>query len=184
MQLFINPRRACAARVTVVGSVCLCVCVSVYLLSHISPMERLFVLKTLSRTQRATKVKKFVGFSLKPLRCRDPAPPPLYGHAYSRPFLHAYFSCTRMRISRVYTRMIHRRGFSTLVLFINPRRACAARVTVVGSVCLLSHISPMERLFVLKTLSRTQRATKVKKFVGFSLKPLRCRDPAPPPLYG
>ena len=25
----INPRRACAARVTVVGSVCLCVCVSV-----------------------------------------------------------------------------------------------------------------------------------------------------------
>jgi hypothetical protein len=93
--------------------VCLCVC----LLSHISPMERLFVLKTLSRTQRATKVKKFVGFSLKPLRCRDPALPPLYGHAYSRPFFHAYFSCTRMRISRVYTRMIHRRGFSTLVLF-------------------------------------------------------------------
>ena len=25
----INPRRACAARVTVLGSVCLCVCVSV-----------------------------------------------------------------------------------------------------------------------------------------------------------
>ena len=66
--------------------VCLCVC----LLSHISPMERLFVLKTLSRTQRATKVKRFVGFSLKPLRCRDPALPPLYGHAYSRPFFHAY----------------------------------------------------------------------------------------------
>ena len=63
-------------------------------------MERLFVLKTLSRTQRATKVKKFVGFSLKPLRCRDPALPPLYGHAYSRPFFHAYFSCTRMRISQ------------------------------------------------------------------------------------
>ena len=92
---------------------CSWVCLSVCLLSHISPMERLFVLKTLSRTQRATKVKKFVGFSLKPLRCRDPALPPLYGHAYSRPFFHA---CTRMRISRVYTRMIHRRGFSTLVL--------------------------------------------------------------------
>ena len=67
----INPRRTCAARVTVVGSVCLFVC----LLSHISPLECLFVLKTLSRTQRATKVKKFVGFSLKPLRCRDPASP-------------------------------------------------------------------------------------------------------------
>ena len=49
--------------------VCLCVCVCVCLLSHISPTERLFVLKTLSRTQRATKVKKFVGFSLKMLRC-------------------------------------------------------------------------------------------------------------------
>ena len=97
-----------------------CVCVCVCLLSHISPMERLFVLKTLSRTQRATKVKKFVGFSLKPLRCRDPALPPLYGHAYSRPF----FSCTRMRISRVYTRMIHRRGFSTLVLFIHAVMLC------------------------------------------------------------
>ena len=43
------------------------------------------------------------------------------------------------------------------------------------SVCLLSHISPTERLFVLKTLSRTQRATKVKKFVGICLKRLRSR---------
>ena len=47
-------------------SVCLCVC----LLSHISPTERLFVLKTLSRTQRATKVKKFVAICLKLLRSR------------------------------------------------------------------------------------------------------------------
>ena len=54
--------------------VCLCVCVSVCLcvclLSHISPTEHLFVLKTLSRTQRATKVKKFVGIFLKRLRSR------------------------------------------------------------------------------------------------------------------
>ena len=47
-------------------SVCLCVC----LLSHISPTERLFVLKTLSRTQWAAKVKKFVGICLKQLRSR------------------------------------------------------------------------------------------------------------------
>ena len=60
------------------------VCVSVCL---VTSLERLFVLKSMSRTQRATKVKKFVGFSLKPLRCRDPAPPPLYGHTCSRPFL-------------------------------------------------------------------------------------------------
>ena len=50
--------------------VCLCVCLSVCLLSHISPTERLFVLKTLSRTQRATKVKKFVGIFLKRLCSR------------------------------------------------------------------------------------------------------------------
>ena len=68
--------------------VCVCVC-------HISPMERLFVMKTLSRSQRTTTVKMYVGFSLKPLRCRDPALPPLCGRAYSRPFFlaestHAY----------------------------------------------------------------------------------------------
>ena len=66
----VNPWRACAVRVTVVSWVCLCVCVCVCLLSHISPMERLFVLKTLSCTQRATKVKIFVGICLKRLRSR------------------------------------------------------------------------------------------------------------------
>ena len=123
---------------------CSWVCLSVCLLSHISPMERLFVLKTLSRTQQATKVKKFVGFSLKPLRCRDPVLPPLYGHAYSRPFFHAYFSCTRMRISRVYTRMIHRRGFSTLVLFIIQVLRCCmylCKTNTVSNLYLLYRVS-------------------------------------------
>ena len=45
------------------------------------------------------------------------------------------------------------------------------------SVCLLSQNSPLECLFILKILSRTQWATEVKKFVGFSLKRLRCKDP-------
>ena len=36
-------------------------------------------------------------------------------------------------------------------------------------------MSPMEHLFVLKTPSRTQRAMKVKKFVGICLKRLRSR---------
>ena len=75
------------------------------------------------------------------------------------------------------------------VVLVNPRRACAARVTVVAvsvclSVCRLSHISPLELLFVLKTLSRTQRATKVKKFVAFFLKPMRFVDRALPPFDG
>ena len=56
--MVVNPRRACAARVTVVAvSVCVCVCVCVSPLSDISPLELLFILRTLSRTQRVTKVK-------------------------------------------------------------------------------------------------------------------------------
>ena len=39
--------------------------VSVRLSNHISPLGFLFVVKTLPRTQHATKVKKFVAFSLK-----------------------------------------------------------------------------------------------------------------------
>ena len=63
-------RRGFSTLVLLVGFVCVCVCVSACLLSHISPTERLFVLKMLSRTQRATKVKKFVGIFLKRLRSR------------------------------------------------------------------------------------------------------------------
>ena len=39
-----------------------------------------------------------------------------------------------------------RRGFCTLVLFINPRRACAARVTVLGSVCVCVCLSVKSHL--------------------------------------
>ena len=60
------------------------------------------------------------------------------------------------------------------------RRVTVVVLSVCVSVCLLSQISPLERLFVLKVLSRTQRATEVKKFVGFSLKLLHCRDPVFP----
>ena len=56
------------------GTWSVCVCLSV---SHISPLKRLFVLKTLSCTQQTTEVKIFVGFCLKPLRWRDPTLPPL-----------------------------------------------------------------------------------------------------------
>ena len=64
--------------------VCLCVCVCPL---NISPLERLFVLKTMSRTQRATKVKTIVWISLKLLRCRDTPLPALYGYTGSAIFL-------------------------------------------------------------------------------------------------
>ena len=87
---------------------------SVCLLSHISPLERLFVLKILSRTQRATKVKKFVGFSLKSLRCWDPGLSPLkaicrVGH-FSAESAHAHYS-----MGHEYPETWWRRGFCTLV---------------------------------------------------------------------
>ena len=61
-----NPRRACAARVTVVGS-CLCVCLSVKsnLTSEVSVRPENAV-----RTQRATKVKNFSETA--PLRAAHP----------------------------------------------------------------------------------------------------------------
>ena len=80
--LFVNPRRTCATRVMVVGSVCLSVC----RLSHISPLEHLFVLKLTTHTQRATKVKRIVGISLKLLRCGNTPLPALYGYLCSPPF--------------------------------------------------------------------------------------------------
>ena len=43
-------------------------------------------------------------------------------------------------------------------------------------------MSPLECLFVLKILSRTQQATEVEKSMGCSLKPLHCGDTALPPL--
>ena len=49
-----NPRYECTGGLRQLG---LCVCLSVSLLSHISPLERLFILKIMSRTQWTTEVK-------------------------------------------------------------------------------------------------------------------------------
>ena len=73
---------------------CVCVCVFVCLLSQNSPLERLFVLKLLSRIQWVTEVKKIVGISLKQLRCRDPAPSVERPYVWSAIFLRK----ARMRI--------------------------------------------------------------------------------------
>ena len=47
-------------------------CVCVYVKSHLTSGASVRP-EILSRTQRATEVKKFVGFHLKRLGCRDPA---------------------------------------------------------------------------------------------------------------
>ena len=106
----INPRRACAARVTVLGSVCLCVC----LLSHISPTERLFVLKTLSRTQRATKVKKFVHWDLLETTAFKS-----YAAKHERKSQYANFQTYRCQLSPLDTQR-RARGYPTIVNHIQP----------------------------------------------------------------
>ena len=111
---------------------------------------------------------------------------------------HCYPTCTPSQIGSTLLALDLEGGKNALVMMairasppsdlhereiFNPRRAFASRVTVLGlSVCLLSHISPLECLFVLKILSHTQRATKVKTLVGISLKLLRCRDTSLPAL--
>ena len=82
-----NPRCTCVARVTVVAvSICLCVC----LLSHISPLGLLFVVKTLPCTQWATKVKTFETVPLQRLNT-----PSHDGHTLGQPF---FLQRTHMRI--------------------------------------------------------------------------------------
>ena len=123
-----NPWRACAARVTVVVmSVCPLV---VNLL-----LKRLFALKT-SHTQSAMKVKKFVGFSLKPICFGDRALPPLDGHTYGRPFFHGKHACTlpstntaAMPISSLCVV-----GVETLVRFVGVLVAYGASVRPVNAV--------------------------------------------------
>ena len=72
-------------------TVCVSVCLLDFNLVNISRLERLFVLKTLLHTQRAAKVKMI----LKPLSCRHPAFPTLYGYPTSanmRKNAHAHLS--------------------------------------------------------------------------------------------
>ena len=70
--ILINPRRACAARVAVLG---LCVCVCVCLLPNISLFTRLFVPQTILTFSAADEGRNFKRFSLKMLRCEARAYP-------------------------------------------------------------------------------------------------------------
>ena len=66
-------------------------------LLSISPLKRLFVSQSVLHTQRAAKVRNFVWFSMKMLRCRARALPSLYGYALVGHFYSA--TCARVRIT-------------------------------------------------------------------------------------
>ena len=112
----INPRRACAARVTVVvGSVCLCVCVSVK--SHLTYGASVRPENAVTYSA-GNEGQKICGVFSETAPLQRSSTPSVVRPCVQSAIFPCVFSCTRMRISRVYTRMIHRRGFSTLVLFI------------------------------------------------------------------
>ena len=115
---------------------CSWVCLSVCLLSQISPLEDLFVLKILSRTQRATEVKNCEFFSetsplqrsstppLKAIRTVDHFPAEcacVFNHVYvvsglcgsccELSFVNCHWSCLQARS----VHNARRRGFCTLV---------------------------------------------------------------------
>ena len=112
----INPRRACAARVTVVGSVCVCVCVSVK--SHLTYGASVRPENAVTYSA-GNEGQKICGVFSETAPLQRSSTPSVVRPCVQSAIFPCVFSCTRMRISRVYTRMIHRRGFSTLVLFIS-----------------------------------------------------------------
>ena len=73
--ILVNPRCACTARVTVV-SLCVCVCVCLSVKSHLTYGASVRPENAVTYSA-GNEGQKFVGFSLKLLRCRDPALPPL-----------------------------------------------------------------------------------------------------------
>ena len=68
--LLINPRCACAARVTVYSWVCLFVCLSVCPCFN-SPLDCLFVPQTISSTARVTTINRAVFSEYAPLQRSD-----------------------------------------------------------------------------------------------------------------
>ena len=73
--------------------------------------------------------------------------------------------------------------YNKTIIIINPRCACAAKVTVVDVCMCKSHLT--SGAFVRRENAATYSAgNEGQKIVAFSLKLLRCRDRALPPLDG
>ena len=115
MQSLINPRRACAVRVTVVGSVCVCVCLSVK--SHLTYGASVRPENAVTYSA-GNEGQNFCGvFSETAPLQRSSTPSVVWPCVQSAIFQYVFLVYAHA-YSRVYTRMIHRGGFSTLVLFI------------------------------------------------------------------
>ena len=116
--------------------VCLCVCP----LLNISPLERLFVSQSVPHTQRAAKVRTFVWFSLKMLRCRARVLPSLYGYAlvghfYSATYARAHNDRCAWAVHTWCTWLFCEKtpGVCELLLIIPPSNVCPQCQVVVPS---------------------------------------------------
>ena len=159
--MIISPRRACTARVTVLGSQYLvrkCVCLSVTLLPCFLPRNR--------RNSYSN------GFSAT-LPRSDPTTNGVY-----RLSCHLLQYSGRPRASACPAHQLEVSRMRSSPRVCNPWRACAARVTACLSVCLSvcpRAISLHEHLIAPQKIPRIQRLVNVKMYVGFSLKLLRSR---------
>ena len=113
--LVINPRRACAARVTVVGSVCVCVCVSVK--SHLTYGASVRPENAVTYSA-GNEGQNICGVFSETAPLQRSSTPSVVRPCVQSAIFQCVFLVYAHAYSRVYTRMIHRRGFSTLVLFI------------------------------------------------------------------
>ena len=89
----INPRRACAARVTVVGSVCLSVCLSVK--SHLTSGASVRPENAVTYSA-GNEGQKICGVFSETAPLQRSSTPSVDGHTYSRPFF--LRKAARMRI--------------------------------------------------------------------------------------
>ena len=92
-RLVVNPRRACAARVTVVGSVCLSVCLSVK--SHLTSGASVRPENAVTYSA-GNEGQKICGVFSETAPLQRSSTPSVDGHTYSRPFF--LRKAARMRI--------------------------------------------------------------------------------------
>ena len=119
----INPRRACAARVIVLG---LCVCYSTFHFSRVYSCHKRY-----SPSRRRMKVEKFKRFSLKMLRCEARVFPVCTAYRYmiSRPFFysaenaHAYMILDHVASGRFVLESWERRSLRFRLLAIGSKYA-------------------------------------------------------------
>ena len=97
--------------------VCLCVCVCVSVKSHLTYGASVRPENAVTYSA-GNEGQKICGVFSETAPLQRSSTPSVVWPCVQSAIFPCVFSCTCMRISRVYTRMIHRRGFSTLVLFI------------------------------------------------------------------